>query len=349
MSHSEEKRDKILMVFVLYATFAKRDVKILEEKYEVVSYRFNTSSKYLLPIAFIKQFFYLLFNMRKYTAIITQSSGYLSYLPSVFSRIFKKRLVIIAIGTDCARLPEINYGSHDKTLIAWFTRYTFNHSDLILPVHKSLTESTYTYMDVKYPAQGIRAFCPKIKTPIIEMVNGYDTVKWKLKQLDRKPNTFLTVTFAVDRVGYYRKGIDTIITAAKAFPYYEFTVVGKVNLMEECPANITLISNVPQEELLEIYNSHTYYMQLSMFEGFPNALCEAMLCGCIPIGSDVAAIPDIIDDCGYILTKKTPEHIVDLFGNLNREINPENVRNRIKDNFPLERRAKEFLDHMSTD
>ena len=90
------------MVFVLYATFAKRDVKILEEKYEVVSYRFNTSSKYLLPIAFIKQFFYLLFNMRKYTAIITQSSGYLSYLPSVFSRVFKKRLVIIAIGTDWA-------------------------------------------------------------------------------------------------------------------------------------------------------------------------------------------------------------------------------------------------------
>lgn len=337
------------MVFVLYATFAKRDVKILDQKYDVVPYCFNTSNKFLLPIVFIKQFFYLLFNTHKYSTIVTQSAGYLSFLPSLFSRVFNKRLIIIAIGTDCARLPEINYGSHDKSLIAWFTRYSFNHSDLILPVHKSLTESVYTYVDAKYPAQGIRAFCPNIKTTIIEMVNGYDTDKWKLTELNRKPNTFLTVTFAVDRVGYYRKGVDTIITAAKAFPHYAFTIVGKVNLMEECPANITLISNVLQEELLGIYNSHTYYMQLSMFEGFPNALCEAMLCGCIPIGSDVAAIPDIIDDCGYILTRKTPEHIVDLFGNLNRVIDPQNVRNRIEENFPLERRTKEFLNHINTD
>lgn len=349
MSNSTEKREKILMVFVLYATFAKRDVKILEQTYDVVPYRFNTSNKFLLPIAFIKQFFYLLFNTYKYKTIVTQSAGYLSFLPSLFSRIFKKQLVIIAIGTDCARLPMINYGSHDKPLIGWFTRYSFYHSDLILPVHKSLTESVYTYVDVKYPNQGIKAFCPGIKTPIIEMVNGYDTVKWKLKQLERKPNSFLTVTFAVDQVGYYRKGIDTIMKAALSFPHYEFTIVGKVNLIEECPPNVTLISNVPQAELLDIYNSHEYYLQLSMFEGFPNALCEAMLCGCIPIGSDVAAIPDIIADSGYLLKRKSPDHIVELFGNLNRQIDPENVRKRISENFPLQRRSQEFLAHVHTD
>lgn len=346
MVTTKEKREKILMIFVLYATFAKRDVSILEKKYEVKPYRFNTAKKYYLPFAFLKQFFFLAFNIHKYKAVVIQSSGYLSFLPIIFGKIFNKPIVIIAIGTDCARLPEINYGSHDKKIIAWFTRYSFKRAKLILPVHKSLTESTYTYVDVYYPHQGIRAFCPTIKTEIVEMVNGYDIEKWQLLDNERPALSFLTVTFAVNEVGYYRKGIDVIVEAAKAFPEYRFTIVGKVFMKVECPSNITLVNNVSQEKLLEIYNSHKYYMQLSMFEGFPNALCEAMLCGCIPIGSNVAAIPDIIADRGYILKHKNEKAIIELFGGLDREITPKSVRNQIAENFPLNRRSTEFLNHI---
>jgi glycosyltransferase involved in cell wall biosynthesis len=57
-------------------------------------------------------------------------------------------------------------------------------------------------------------------------------------------------------------------------------------------------------ELLDLYNSHQFYLQLSTSEGFPNALGEAMTCGCIPIGSAVGAIPEIIGDSGIVLAKK---------------------------------------------
>jgi len=43
---------------------------------------------------------------------------------------------------------------------------------------------------------------------------------------------------------------------------------------------------------------------LSTSEGFPNALGEAMASGCVPIGSAVGAIPEIIGDTGIVLTKK---------------------------------------------
>jgi glycosyltransferase involved in cell wall biosynthesis len=66
---------------------------------------------------------------------------------------------------------------------------------------------------------------------------------------------------------------------------------------------------VPYEDLVLFYNAHQYYIQLSIAEGFPSAICEAMLCQCIPIGSTVGAIPDIVGDCGYLVEKRDDQEI----------------------------------------
>lgn len=341
------KKQTILMMYVGFATFVRRDIEILEKIYHVEKYHFNTSKKHFLPLAFVKQFFNLLFRIKKYHKIVIQSSGYVSFLPVIFGKIFNVDVIIIAIGTDCAKLPEINYGAHTKPILSWFTRFSFRNSSKILPVHKSLAQSEYTYIPVKFKEQGILAFDKDIKTSIVEMVNGYDTKKWQLLNQQRLANSFLTVTFALDSIGYYRKGIDMLLFLAKTFPNYKFTVVGKVFLNEICPENIEIINNIPQSELLTIYNSHQYYLQLSMFEGFPNALCEAMLCGCIPIGSNVAGIPDIIGNQGYILIEKNTTQLKNLINNLeNVSLTPNSVRNQIVSNFSLERRMSEFLHHM---
>ena len=336
------------MVYLLYSTFTKRDVSILSNYYNESLYHFNTEKKYYLIFAFFKQFLFFLFNFYKYKITIIQSSGYLSFLPVIFGKILNKPIIIIAIGTDCAKLPEINYGAHSKALLSWFTCFSFKKASLILPVHKSLENSLYSYKSVKYPNQGIRSLCKNVNTEIIEIVNGYDTQKWKLINNIREKKSFLTVTFAVNEIGYYRKGIDLILKTAKLFPNYHFTIVGKVYLKEECPENIQLIGNVNQIELVKIYNNHKYYLQLSMFEGFPNALCEAMLCGCIPIGSNVAGIPDIIGDKGYILEKKDETLLKNIILTLDtNDIQPSQVREQIVTNFPIERREKN-LKHQIT-
>jgi glycosyltransferase involved in cell wall biosynthesis len=168
---------------------------------------------------------------------------------------------------------------------------------LILPVHKSLGEMAYSYDDVEFPDQGITNLVKYLKTPIIEVVNGYKHTFWKNNvDWNDRPSDFLTVAAKLSHTTYLRKGYDLILDLATRLPNKSFTLIGTFPKIRSIPPNVTLISNMDQKGLLHIYNHHKYYFQLSMFEGFSNALCESMLCGCIPIGSSVARIPDIIDE-----------------------------------------------------
>ena len=348
MTGNKNTKPILIMMYVSLSTFTKRDILLLSDDFQVIPYHFETSKKWKLPVAFIKQFIFLVKNLRKTDVLVSQSSGYLSFIPSLFHRFLKTPLVLIAIGTDCVKFPEIKYGAHSKILLSWFTKFSFRNASLILPVHKALIFSKYTYYPIQFPEQGIKAFVKNLHTPITEVVNGFDSNLWKILPTERVKNSFLSITTSLSQTGYYLKGVDMMVAMAKTFPDYHFTIVGKVLLTEEVPTNMKIIENVPHEQLLNIYNQHQYYLQLSMSEGFPNTLCEAMLCGCIPIGSNVSSIPEIIGNQGFILEKKDKVLLKEVFENLAKsEISPIDVRNGIVEKFPLERRKKMLVDEIT--
>jgi glycosyltransferase involved in cell wall biosynthesis len=348
MTDGKNNKPILIMMYVSLSSFVKRDIFLLSDDFQVINYHFNTHKKWKLPFAFIKQLFFLFLNFKKIDVIVTQSSGYLSFLPSVWSKITKTPLVIIAIGTDCVKMPEIKYGAHAKTILGWFTRYSFKNASLILPVHKSLVFNEYTYTPLKYSFQGIKAFVPRIQTPIIEVVNGFDTDKWIITDAIRPKYSFLTVTTAIDETGYFLKGIDLIVAMAEIFPTYQFTIVGQVKLLNDCPKNLKIVPNVPHDSLVDIYNRHAYYLQLSLSEGFPNALCEAMLCGCIPIGSNVAGIPDIIGDAGFILLQKDINALRMILSKLqDKKKNKAYVRETIVSKYELLKRKQPLIKYIN--
>ena len=98
------KKENILIVYVFKSSFVKRDISILENEYTVFKNQFN-NNKLLLPLTLLKQFFQLL-GIRKYKVVVSQSSGYHSFLPVLFGKLFNVPVIIIAIGNESIKIPE---------------------------------------------------------------------------------------------------------------------------------------------------------------------------------------------------------------------------------------------------
>lgn len=54
---------------------------------------------------------------------------------------------------------------------------------------------------------------------------------------------------------------------------------------------------VPPDDMAEIFTGQDVFLLLSEFEGFPNALIEAMSAGCVPLVTDIpSGIPELVED-----------------------------------------------------
>ena len=148
---------------------------------------------------------------------------------------------------------------------------------------------------------------------------------------------------------YYLKGIDLLEKAALKFPETTFTIVGVSPqfLNKLRPPNLIFVPFVSANELVEILNQHYFYCQLSISEGFPNALCEAMLCGCIPVVSNVCSMPNIVGNTGFVLPKRNEELLFEIIEDLLFKSDLDTLsiasRNRVVENYSFETRKKELL------
>jgi glycosyltransferase involved in cell wall biosynthesis len=115
------------------------------------------------------------------------------------------------------------------------------------------------------------------------------------------------------------------------------------------PDNLALIAFLPPAEFVPMLQRTEFYLQLSISEGFPNALCEGMLCGCIPIGSQVSSIPMIIGDTGFIIERSDLDVVRGRFAEIlrtsaaERLVLAEAARARIMTHFTLAQREAAFL------
>lgn len=337
-----------LFFYSVLSTFVKKDIEILSTEFHVKTFDFYTPKKSGTPLLFIKQKLFLLRHIWSADIMICQFAGYASFLPALFGRLFGKPFIIIVGGTDAVSFPSIRYGNFYKGLLGTFTRWSYQLCTHIAPKHKTLMICDYTYEPDDFPKQGIEYFIKGLNKPYTEITNGYDPAKWYCTK-EKVKNTFITVSNGWEYPFQYQmKGVDLIVDIAPLFPDCTFTILG-VPPHKQLPLkspNIKVLPPVKNEELKDVFSNSEFYMQLSMAEGFPNALSEAMLCECIPVGSSVFSIPEIIGDSGFVLEHKSLDELKALLTKAltsNKESLRKKARARIADNYTYEMRKEKLL------
>lgn len=340
---------RLLLFPPVNSSLIKKEADMFSQAYDVKIFDLRSTEKLMIPFRLLLQFFFLLKNIRRTEIMVSRFVGYQTILPILFSKITGKPVVCIMGGLECIKFPSVKTGSYTKPFFGAVTKWCLKNASHLCPVHDSLILTDYTYQDDDYPKQGYKYFVPDCNTPATVIRNGYDASKWN-SAIEKTPNSFITVAHGIEEDHLFRlKGIDLIVAIAPFFPQCSFTIVGgkKEKLVMNAPGNLNFAGEVPNEKLHDLLGKQEYYLQLSITEGFPNALCEAMLCGCIPIGSHVGAIPEIINDEKLILKRKDPEQLKKIIGyalTVDRKGAAKTARERIKDNYPVERRAASFLE-----
>jgi glycosyltransferase involved in cell wall biosynthesis len=296
MNDKAGKKKSVLFVYTSFSSFVNNDFTSLASICPVKKYCFAPVKGILKnSLEFIKQFFFLLFSGWKYDIYYCWFADYHSFLPVIFAKIFGKKSFVVIGGYDVSNMPEYHYGAFSNPFRAFFSRNTIKFADTCFPVAEALKEK-------------ILQINPGANAETL--ATNFDSEKFCFKDYSRE-KSIVTVSFTENHQRYMIKGLDRFRELCVLLPDFEFTVIGITRIAEPLfdpkPGNLILLPPVPYDQICNIYQKSSFYAQLSRSEGLPNALCEAMLSGCIPIGTNVGDIKIAVGNSGITMDEWQPE------------------------------------------
>ena len=294
------QKQSVLFVYVNYSSFVKADFEILSTFANVTKYQFKPGKGiFKTGIEVLKELIFLIFNGFKFDSVFVWFGDYHSMLPVLFAKTFRKKSFVVIGGYDVSTLSEYKYGSFSNPIRAFFTRNTFKFVDICFPVADALRKK-------------LLVINPKAKAETI--ASSVDVKKFNFSEYKRT-KSIITVSGTDNLQRLMVKGLDRFRELATCLPEFEFVIIGAtdgvMSYFEPLPANLTLLPPQQFDQLTQHYERASFYAQLSRSEGLPNALCEAMLCGCIPVGTNVGDIQITIGNTGLTIDDWKPEVLVD--------------------------------------
>lgn len=240
----------------------------------------------------------------KSDVVFSWFADYTSLIPVVMAKLLRKRSIVVAGGFDVGHQPQLNYGAIMRP-VRWFcVRNSFKLADDVIAVSEYAKSALLRLTDIN----------PQKITVIHNCIKSCDYPIDDIKKAERKH--FITISQSHSISELILKGGDVFIEAAHSNSDYKFIFAGlrgqALDKAKEWGNGLANLEIIPgpldlYRDILPLYKSAYAYMQLSVEESFGVALVEAMKCGCVPIVSPNAALPEVAGKHGVIV--QTDEEI----------------------------------------
>ena len=291
----------ILFIATSLSPFVREDLALLEEAHWVRVELFRPAPRWRLMVSLLRQFFFLLFRIRRFDAVYIWFADYHSFLPVLFARWARIPAYVVVGGYDVCRIRREKYGSFVNPVRGYCARYTLERATLDLCVSRHVQRK-------------VRAIAPEAHTRVV--YNGIAIPaegKAPLRYGEKKPRV-LTVG-KIDSLRRVRlKGIDRFIRTAERLPEYEFVIAGMdPRVAAACgpfPPNLRVYGFLSAEELAPLYRESRVYAQFSRTESFCLTLAEAMYYGCVPVVTGVGGMPEVVGDSGPVVAPGASEAVL---------------------------------------
>ncbi|MDI6644191.1 MAG: glycosyltransferase [Methanobacteriaceae archaeon] len=322
---------KILFVRLNPSSFVQRDLEILKIHFQVREVDFILDRKD--PLTTMKTVYSLIRGVIWADMTFSWFADIHAQWTVKLSHIFRRKSVVVIGGYETGKIEELGYGALLDPVKKKRIKYIFENADRIIALTSHMKEEAVKYYEITGDNFSI-------------IPTGFDYHLFKSG--GEKEDLVFTASLGHtwDRVRL--KGVDTLVKAAKYLPEIRFVVNGTTGealekLKKIAPDNVEFVGPVPFKELLKLFQKSKVYCQLSMREGLPTAVCEAMLCECVPVGTKRFGIPVAIGDTGFYAGYGDVRETV---AAIKKALKSDGVkaRERVKSLFPREVREKGLLE-----
>jgi len=327
-----KERIKILFVYWSFGSFVQRDLEILEKHFDVSRMKIMTHlvpRKGGDPSVFLR----LLQGVLWADVVFCWFANYNALFSALFSRIFRKKSLVVVGGYEVAYVPQMNYGLMLRRRSAFIVKCVFRFC------HKILAVSQFSRREiVNYAAY------EKVEL----LYNGIDCERFRPH--GEKQNDLVLMVGPIIKTRIKIHGLDTFIEAAKLLPKIKFLAIGlskgAINsLSKSLPPNVTLMGIIPQKNLIPYYQRAKVYCQLSFRESFGVSLAEAMSCECIPVVTkNGGAMSEVVGNMGFFARFNDPENVAEMIRKALKSEKGKEARERIIKYFNVTRREEALVD-----
>ena len=275
----------------------------------------------------------LFFEIKSSDIVLIWFGGVHAFIATLFVKIIKKPVIIIVGGYDVASEKELKYGMLLNPITKYMVKYSLSNANRVLTVDDGLKIDAITKLNIS-------------GNNIITIPTGYDFNKFIPK--GKKENIVLLVAAGKNFDRIKLKGVDTFVKSARFLPNTEFLIIGVhgnvlKKLTKISPHNVKLLGPINQKDLIKYYQKAKVICQLSLREGLPNVLCEAMLCECIPVGTNVQGNTTAIGDTGFYVNYNDIEGTANAIKQALISKKGKDARNRIITLFSKQLREKRLV------